>query len=71
MVALIQIVNAYCELGRIREARVANDRARWQLNRIPDEEFDDPSLPMDRHRWQDWLRWASELKLFEPLPSTG
>lgn len=71
MVALIQIVNAYCELGRIREARVANDRARWQLNRIPDEEFDDPSLPMDRHHWQDWLRWASELKLFEPLPNTG
>ncbi len=64
LVALVQIVNAYCEEGAIREARVANDRARFQLKRIPDEAFNDPSLPMNRQHWEDWLRWTSELKLF-------
>lgn len=64
LVALVQIVNAYCELGRTQEAKVANDRARWQLKRIPDDAFDDPTLPMTREHWQDWLRWTSELNLF-------
>lgn len=65
LVALVQIVNAYCELGRVQQARVANERARWHLKRIPDEAFDDPSrLPMTREHWQDWLRWSSELDLF-------
>ena len=64
LVALVQIVNAYCELGKTQEAKVANDRARWQLKRIPDEAFNDPTLPMTREHWQDWLRWTSELNLF-------
>ncbi len=65
LVALVQIVNAYCEMGQIQQAKVANDRARWQLKRIPDEAFEDPSrLPMTREHWEDWLRWSSELNLF-------
>ena len=64
LVALVQIVNAYCELGRLQEAKVANDRARWQLQRIPEDAFNDPSLPMKREHWEDWLRWTSELDLF-------
>jgi len=64
LVALVQIVNTYCEEGAIKEARVANDRARFQLKRIPDEAFDDPTLPMNRQHWEDWLRWTSELNLF-------
>jgi len=65
LIGLIQIVNAYCELDRYQEARVANDRARWQLNQIPDAAFDDPTLPMSRRHWQEWLKWTSKLKLFE------
>jgi tetratricopeptide (TPR) repeat protein len=64
LVALVQIVNAYCELDRPQQARVANDRARWQLNRIPDTAFTDPNLPMTRKHWEDWLRWSSQLNLF-------
>lgn len=64
MVALVQIVNAYCELDQTQQARAANKRAQWQLNRIPDDAFDDPTLPMTRQHWQDWLRWTSELDLF-------
>ncbi len=64
LVALVQIVNARCELGQYQEAKVANDHALWQLDRIPDEAFDDLSLPMTREHWEDWLRWSSELGLF-------
>lgn len=65
LIALIQIVNSYCELGEYAKARTANERARWHLNRIPDEAFLDPNLPMDREHWQRWLDWTSELSLAE------
>jgi len=64
LVALVQKVNAYCEMGQFQQARVANENALWHLNRIPDEAFDDPSLPMTREHWEDWLRWSSELDAF-------
>ena len=66
LVALVQIVNAYCELGDTDSAKAVNHRARLQLRGIPDEKFDDPSLPMSRRHWEDWLRWSSQLK-----PSSG
>lgn len=71
LVALVQIVNARAEQGDVRAARIANDRARYQLSRIPDEAFDDPTLPMTRQHWQDWLRWTSELDLMSPQASAG
>ena len=64
LMALVQIVNANCELGNVQAAKVANRRAREQLKRIPEEAFEDESLPMTRQHWQDWLRWADELDLF-------
>ena len=69
LVALVQIVNAYCELGQFQQAKVANDRARWQLQRIPEDAFNDPSLPMTRQHWENWLRWTSELNLFNSQAS--
>ena len=65
MTALIQIVNAYCEQGQIQQAKVANDWAQQHLNRIPEDAFEDPNLPMSKEHWQQWLRWSSELNLFE------
>jgi len=65
LVALIQIVNSYAEMGRYDLARTANERAKFHLQRIPDEAFDDPTLPMDREKWQRWLDWTSELALTE------
>ncbi len=64
LVARVQIVNAYCELGRFKDAKVANDMARSQLERIPDAAFEDKNLPMTREHWEDWLRWTSERNLF-------
>ncbi len=71
LVALIQIVNAYCELGRFQDAKIANDMARMQLERIPDEAFEDQNLPMKREHWEDWLRWTSERNLFNRQASAG
>lgn len=64
LIARVQIVNAYCELGRFQQAKVANDMARSQLERIPDSAFEDENLPMKREHWEDWLRWTSERNLF-------
>lgn len=70
LVALVQIVNANCELGRIQEAQIANERARWHLKNIPDSAFEDENLPMNRKHWQDWLRWTNEFNLFDPQATT-
>ncbi len=68
LVALIQIVNAYSSLGKAQEARVANARASDHLRRIPEEAFNDRTLPLTRQHWEDWLRWTSELNLFADSP---
>jgi TolA-binding protein len=63
LVAHMQIVNSWCELGRYDKARAANERAKWRLSRIEDEAFEDPNLPMSREHWKRWLEWTSELAL--------
>ena len=62
LVALMQIVNAYCELGQTDSARAVNHRARLQLRGIAEDKFDDPSLPISRRHWEDWLKWSDQLK---------
>jgi len=64
LVAHVQIVNAYCELGDYAAAKRANEKALWALERLPEEAFDDPTLPMSRRHWEDWLRWTSQIDLF-------
>ncbi len=65
LIALVQIVNANCELKQFQQARVANERAKAHFRRLPREAFNDPSLPMNRQHWEDWYRWTSELNLFQ------
>lgn len=64
LVALVQIVNAYCEMQNYQAAAAANRRARDHLRRIPDDAFEDPSLPMSREHWRRWLEFTAELDLF-------
>lgn len=64
LVALVQIVNAYCALGEYRNAKAINEQALWQLQRMPDSAFDKPGMPMTRENWKDWLMWSDKLKLF-------
>ncbi len=63
LVAMIQIVNSYFELGKYDLARTANERARWYLKRIPEDAFNDPHLPMTREHWQRWLDSTGELSM--------
>lgn len=68
LVALVQIVNAHCELGNYQEAGVYNRMALERLKQMPDEAFNRPDLPMSRQHWEDWLRWTSERNLFSGPP---
>jgi tetratricopeptide (TPR) repeat protein len=55
LVAMMQIVNAYAEMGMFREAQTAQERARQRLEEIPDEMFDNPNLPIDQRHWERWI----------------
>ena len=63
LVALVQMVNSYCELGQWEMARAVNERAKVYLQRIPESAFDDPNLPMNRKHWQRWLDWTSQMAM--------
>jgi tetratricopeptide (TPR) repeat protein len=60
LAAYVQIVNAYCAMGKAEEARTANERAKWLLRRIPPQAFSDGSFPMPKAYWERWLKWTSE-----------
>lgn len=55
LVAMVQIVNAYVAQGQPAQARAANERARRQLARFPDEVWNRADLPMERKHWERWL----------------
>ncbi len=61
LVALIQIVNMHMAQGDLRRARTANERARRFFLSLPDQTWEDPTLPMDRRDWQAWLDASSRL----------
>ena len=60
LAAYVQIVNAYCAMGKIDEARTANERAKWLLRRMPSEAFTDGTFSMPKAYWEQWLKWTSE-----------
>lgn len=62
--AFVQIVNSYCALGKIDQAKAANERAKYLLRRIPPEAFKDGSFSMPKEYWEQWLKWTSEAGLW-------
>lgn len=60
LAAYVQIVNAYAALGKLPEAKTANERAKWLLRRMPQESFTDGSFSMPKSYWEQWLKWTSE-----------
>jgi tetratricopeptide (TPR) repeat protein len=58
--AYVQIVNSYYSLGRLDEARTANERAKVLLKKMPANAFADGSFSMPKAYWQDWLKWTGE-----------
>lgn len=61
LVALVQIFNAYLELGELAKARTASERARRFYEGLPETAWDDPTLPMSRGDWERWLDSSFEL----------
>ncbi|MEM9063939.1 MAG: tetratricopeptide repeat protein [Planctomycetota bacterium] len=61
LVAMVQIVNAYVELGDLDRARTADERARRFYESLPPSAFDDPTLPMGRRDWERWLDSSGRL----------
>jgi tetratricopeptide (TPR) repeat protein len=59
LAAYVQIVNAYCAMGKIDEAKTANERAKWILRRMPPDAFKDGAFPMPKEYWAAWLQWTS------------
>ena len=60
----VQIVNAYCRLGKTQEAKTANERAKWLLRRIPPEAFSNGSFSMPKEYWEQWLKWSNDSGLW-------
>lgn len=60
LAAYVQIVNANVALGRIEEAKAANERAKWLLRHMPGGVFDTGTLTMPRQSWEQWLKWSGE-----------
>ena len=65
LAAYVQIVNANVALGRLDEARAANERAKWMLRRMPQDVFDASALAMRKKEWEQWLKWSGEAGLWK------
>jgi len=60
LAAYVQIVNAFCALGKMAEAKTANERAKWLLRRMPPEAFTaEGGFMMPKEYWDKWLQWTS------------
>jgi len=59
LAAYVQIVNAYCALGKLEEAKTANERAKWLLRRMPADSFQNGAFAMPKAYWEQWLKWTS------------
>lgn len=59
LAAYVQIVNAYCAMGKPEEAKAANERVKWLLRRMPPESFEANRVSMPKDHWDQWLKWAS------------
>jgi TolA-binding protein len=64
LAAYVQIVNAYCALGKTDQARAANERAKWLLRRMPGESFAAGGYTMPKTYWEQWLKWTGQVGMW-------
>lgn len=70
--AYVQIVNAYCALGKIDQARAANERGKLLLNRMPAEAFTNGAFAMPKSYWEKQFAWTNDSGLFSAnLPANA
>lgn len=70
LVAMVQIVGCYVAQSQWSQARTANERARRQFARFPDEVWSNPDLPMQKRHWERWLEARTILDHTEAAVST-
>lgn len=71
LVAMMQIVNAYVELGDTQRAQTAQNRAMQFYDTLPASVWNDPDLPMGREDWQHWLDSMNKLKSMNGTQAQG
>jgi tetratricopeptide (TPR) repeat protein len=64
LAAYVQIVNSFCALGKIDEAKTANERAKWLLRKMPPDAFRDNAFSMPKAYWEQWLKWTNNAGLW-------
>ncbi|MEM9414052.1 MAG: hypothetical protein AAGA29_01070 [Planctomycetota bacterium] len=64
LVAWVQIVNSAAEMKDYARARAAHRQAVEVFGKLDDSVFEHPDSLMTRQRWDDWLRWSTELDLY-------
>ncbi|MFI4862164.1 MAG: tol-pal system YbgF family protein [Phycisphaerales bacterium JB063] len=64
LVAWVQIVNSAAEMKDYPRARAAHRQAVEVFSKLDDSVFEHPDSLMTRQRWDDWLRWSTELDLY-------
>jgi outer membrane protein assembly factor BamD (BamD/ComL family) len=60
--AYVQVVNSHLALNQVAQARAAAERARWLLQKIPDDAFGHDPLALSRQYYSDLL----DLRRFGP-----
>jgi tetratricopeptide (TPR) repeat protein len=65
LTAYVQIVNANVALGKVDEAKAANERAKWMLRRMPGNAFENGSFLGSRTYWEQWLKWTGDSGLWK------
>lgn len=67
LVAQTQIANIYLRSGKVIEAARAIERARWLLDNITDQTFEDLNDGMGRAHWLRYLTTVADSELFEDV----
>lgn len=60
--AFVQIAEALRLQSKPGLARVAVEKARWMLDRLPGDDLLKRPAAMSREQWIDWLAWANRLE---------
>lgn len=64
LAAFVQIINCQIHLGHIEQARISNERAIWQLRKMPDEAFAAGPAGYSRQEWEAWFDWTAKSGLW-------
>ena len=64
LAAFVQMVNCQIKLGYVAEASSTNERAIWQLRKMPDSALAAGPVSLAREQWEDWFDWTGRSGLW-------